>query len=223
MNDKIEEAANEEERPAEDPIEAVEISEAARQMADADMESENSSADEPLLEETPAAEPTPEEQVAEMKDRLLRALADVENTRRRATRDLEDSRKYGASNFAKDLLNVADNLRRALDSVTDELRDSGEASSNLVSGIEMVEQELLSSFERHGITKIDPLGELFNHDFHQAMFEIESEEYSAGTVAQVLQPGYVMHDRLLRPAMVAVAKAASEEPPEDVAPVDTTA
>jgi molecular chaperone GrpE len=172
-----------------------------------------------------APEPSLEQEAAEMKDRLLRALADVENTRRRAKRDVEDARKYAASNFAKDLLNVSDNLRRALDTVSEETREGDDNVKNLVLGIEMVEKELLTAFERQGVSKVDPLGEPFDHNFHQAMYEKPDTEYPNGTVAEVMQAGYVMHDRLLRPAMVAVAKGGGEEqdPPSEVDPVDTTA
>lgn len=169
------------------------------------------------------AERTPEEEAAELKDRLLRALADVENTRRRADRDLDEMRRYGASNFAKDLLNVSDNLGRALASAPDDVEIHDETFQTLVAGVEMVEKELLAAFEKHGIRKIDPVGEMFSHDFHQAMYEVEDTGRPAGTVVEVLQPGYVMHDRLLRPAMVAVAKGDADEPPEDMEPVDTTA
>ena len=160
-----------------------------------------------------------------MKDRLLRALADVENTRRRAKRDVEDARKYAASNFAKDLLNVSDNLRRALDTVSEETREGDDNVKNLVLGIEMVEKELLTAFERQGVSKVDPLGEPFDHNFHQAMYEKPDTEYPNGTVAEVMQAGYVMHERLLRPAMVAVAKGGGEgkDLPSEVDPVDTTA
>jgi molecular chaperone GrpE len=170
-------------------------------------------------------EPSPEQEAAEMKDRLLRALADVENTRRRAKRDVEDARKYAASNFAKDLLNVSDNLRRALDTVNQETRDGDDNVKNLLLGIEMVEKELLTAFERQGVSRVDPLGEPFDHNFHQAMYEKPDTEYPNGTVAEVMQAGYVMHDRLLRPAMVAVAKGGSEgkDAPSEVDPVDTTA
>ena len=105
-------------------------------------------------------------EIIDLKDRLLRALADAENTRRRAARDVEDARKYGASGLIKDLLNVSDNLRRAVETVTQELRESDESVGNLVLGIEMVEKEFSTSFERHGIKKIEPLGELFDHKFH---------------------------------------------------------
>ena len=208
----------------EEPVEEVQISEEAQQIAE---DAESDAIEESQAEEaTPeaSAEPSAEEQAAEMKDRLLRALADVENTRRRAARDLEDARKYAASGFAKDLLNVSDNLRRALDAVADDAREGDETVKNLVQGIEMVEKELLNAFERQGIKKVDPLGEPFDHNFHQAMYEKPDTEYANGTVAEVLQPGYVMHDRLLRPAMVAIAKGeAAGTPPDDVDSVDTTA
>ena len=211
----------------EEPVEEVRISEAAQQKAEEmEMEAatgayeEAAAAVEPPLEIVPA----PDQQVAELKDRLLRALADLENTRRRAEREVEETRKYAAGNFAKDLLSVSDNLRRAIDSIGDDLRQGNESAKNLVLGIEMVEKELLAAFERHGIARIEPLGQRFDHNFHQAMYEIPTADQPSGTIVQVLQPGYVMRDRLLRPAMVAVAKGgAPEVPHEDVGPVDTTA
>ena len=214
---------DEETTPMEEPVEEVQISDEAQQIVEesaADSE-EAEMPDEPEAE----PEPSPEQEAAEMKDRLLRALADVENTRRRAKRDVEDARKYAASNFAKDLLNVSDNLRRALDTVSEETREGDDIVKNLVLGIEMVEKELLTAFERQGVSKVDPLGEPFDHNFHQAMYEKPDTEYPNGTIAEVMQPGYVMHDRLLRPAMVAVAKGGGEEqdPPSEVDPVDTTA
>ena len=205
------------------PIEEVQVScEAQKIVEESAVDSEETEAPDELVV---APEPSPEQEAAEMKDRLLRALADVENTRRRAKRDVEDARKYAASNFAKDLLNVSDNLRRALDTVSEETRDGDDNVKNLVLGIEMVEKELLTAFERQGVSRVDPLGEPFDHNFHQAMYEKPDTEYPNGTVAEVMQAGYVMHDRLLRPAMVAIAKGVSEEkgPPSEVDPVDTTA
>ena len=146
-----------------------------------------------------------EAELAEHKDRLLRALAETENTRRRAQREREDAAKYAITGFAKDLLSAADNLRRALDSLPQsEIRD--ERTRSLLEGVAATERELLSVFERHGIRRIDPKGERFDHNFHQAVFEAERPGQPSGTVAEVLQPGYVLHDRLLRPAMVGVAK-----------------
>jgi molecular chaperone GrpE len=149
---------------------------------------------------------TVEAELADTKDRLLRALAETENVRRRAQREREDTQKYAVSGFARDLLATADNLRRALDSVPEaEIKDA--RTRSLLDGVAATERELLSVFERHGIRRIDPKGERFDHNFHQAVFEVERPDAAAGTVIEVLQPGYVLHDRLLRPAMVGVAKA----------------
>jgi molecular chaperone GrpE len=146
-----------------------------------------------------------ETELADVKDRLLRALAEAENVRRRTQREREDALKYAIAGFAKDLLSTADNLRRALDSLPE--AEAGDArTKNLLSGVAATERELLSAFERHGIRRIDPKGERFDHNYHQAVFEVENSEQPAGTVVEVLQPGYVLHDRLLRPAMVGVAK-----------------
>jgi molecular chaperone GrpE len=173
-------------------------------VAAANGESETAAAD----AETPSADErlvTLETELADVKDRLLRALAEAENVRRRAQREREDTLKYAVAGFAKDLLSTADNLRRALDSLPE-----GEAADartkGLLAGVAATERELLSAFERHGIRRLDPKGERFDHNYHQAVFEVENSEQPPGTVVEVLQPGYVLHDRLLRPAMVGVAK-----------------
>jgi molecular chaperone GrpE len=153
-------------------------------------------------------------ELADTKDRLLRALAETENLRRRSMRDLQDAHKYAITNFARELLEVADNLSRALDAVPARARDDIEFVRNLADGIAMTEKALLTSFERHQIEKVTPaLGEKFDHNRHQAMFEVESTEQPPGTVVQVLQPGYTIAERLLRPALVAVAKAAPGKVP----------
>jgi molecular chaperone GrpE len=162
--------------------------------------------------EIDAAPATPEERVAtletelaDVQDKLLRALAETENTRRRAQRERADAEKYGIGRFAEGLLSVADNLRRALDSLPEgEVKD--DRTRSLLEGVAATERELLAAFERHGLKRIDPKGERFDHNFHQAVFEIENTGRPAGTIVEVLQPGYVLHDRLLRPAMVGVAK-----------------
>ncbi|MGA8548687.1 MAG: nucleotide exchange factor GrpE [Stellaceae bacterium] len=146
-----------------------------------------------------------EAELAEHKDRLLRALAEAENTRRRTQRERDDAAKYAISGFAKDLLSAADNLRRALDSLPEAEIDDARTRS-LLAGVAATERELLSVFERHGIRRIDPRGEPFDHNLHQAIFEAERADRPPGTIVEVLQPGYVLHDRLLRPAMVGVAK-----------------
>jgi len=146
-----------------------------------------------------------EAELADQKDRLLRALAETENVRRRAQREREDASKYAVAGFAKDLLSAADNLRRAIESLPEaEVKD--ERTRSLLAGVGATERELLSVFERHGIKRIDAQGERFDHNLHQAIFEAERADKPSGTVVEVLQPGYVLHDRLLRPAMVGVAK-----------------
>lgn len=158
------------------------------------------------IEEKPAEAPAAEaevaslrEEVASLKDRMLRAAAEAENTRKRARRDVEEGAKYAVTAFAKDLVGVAENLQRALDNIPPE-------QAVLRQGVEMTQKELLAALERHGVRRIDPLGQKFDHNFHQAVAQIESPEHAAGTIVQVMQAGYVIHDRLLRPAMVGVAK-----------------
>lgn len=145
-------------------------------------------------------------EAAEMKDRLLRTLAELENYRRRAEKERQDTAKFAIAAFARDMLTVADNLRRGLETVSAEDRKANPAVETLAAGMELTERETLATLERHGIRKVDPLGEPFDHNLHQAMMEIEDASKPAGTVAQVMQAGYVLNDRLLRPAMVAVAK-----------------
>lgn len=147
------------------------------------------------------------EEVAALKDQLLRAVAESENIRRRAQRDLEDARKYAVSGFARELVGVTENLQRALESVPAEAREKDEFLKTLIDGVQITQQELLSIFEKAGIRRIDPLGQKFDHNFHQAVVQIEDLDNEPGTVVQVIQAGYVIHDRLLRPAMVGVAKA----------------
>jgi len=149
-----------------------------------------------------------EAELAETRDHLLRALADTENVRRRYQRERDDAQKYAISAFAKDLLSSVDNLRRALDAVPEAEVDDPR-TRGLLDGVAATERELLAAFERHGLKRIDPKGERFDHNFHQAIFEAERPGTPAGTIIEVLQPGYVLHDRLLRPAMVGVAKGAA--------------
>ena len=146
---------------------------------------------------------------AAMKDQLLRALAEAENTRRRTQRDREDFAKYSAAPLAKDILPVADNLARALAAVPKEALANDEALKNLVEGIAATERQLQSALERHNIKRIDPEGEKFDSHRHQAMFEVPGTDKPGGTVVQVLQAGYILHDRLLRPALVGIAKGSS--------------
>ncbi len=155
--------------------------------------------------------------VAELKDRLLRTLAETENVRRRSERERDDARKYAVTAFARDVIAVGDNLARALQSVGAEARDAADdAMKNLIDGVEMTQREMLNVFERHGINRLSPQGEKFDPNFHQAMFEVENVEVPNGTVLEVMQEGYVIGERVLRPAMVGVSKGGPKESRRDV-------
>ena len=158
--------------------------------------------------------------ISELKDQLLRAVADSENIRKRSEREKEQTRRFGIANFAKDLLSIADNLGRALDAAPKNEDIKDDAIKNFVIGIQMTEQELQKAFDNNNIRKIDPIGQKFDYNFHQAMFEVEETDQEPGVVVQVLQPGYAIDDRILRPAMVGVSKAKDDK---TSAGVDTTA
>lgn len=162
-----------------------------------------------------------EEQVAQLRDQALRALAEAENVRRRTEREKEQVKLYAAGGLAKELLNAVDNLRRALEAAPADRDALDDSVKNLIVGVEMTEREILAAFEKSGIKRIEPLGERFDPNLHQAMFEVENSGKPAGTVVQLLAPGYVLHDRLLRAAMVGVAKGGAG--PSDKPRVDTTA
>ena len=150
-----------------------------------------------------------EKEIATVKDQALRALAEVENNRRRTERELSDMSKYAVTGFARDLVGVLENLQRALDSIPQELEEANPAVANLATGVSMTLKELLGVFAKQGIKRIDPMGEKFDHNLHQAVAQIDVADAEPGTVVQVLQAGYIIHDRLLRPAMVGVASASS--------------
>ena len=146
-------------------------------------------------------------EVAELRDRYLRAAAEVENVRKRAEREAADARAYGIAAFAREILNIADHLSRALEAVGPEARASADgALKGLVEGVELTERELQKALAQHGVRRLDPKGEKFDPNFHQAMFEVPDESVPPGTIAQVIQPGYAIGERILRPALVAVAK-----------------
>jgi molecular chaperone GrpE len=148
------------------------------------------------------------EEVASLKERLLRLAAEMDNTRKRLEREKAEATLYAATNFAKDLLSVADNLGRALQALPAEERErAGEIEKNLIAGVEVTERELLNVFQRHGIRKIEAVGQKFDPNFHQALFEVPTSEKPPGTVMQELQSGYAVGERCLRPAMVGIAKA----------------
>jgi molecular chaperone GrpE len=153
------------------------------------------------------------EENTQLRDKLLRGLADMENLRKRLEREKAEATLYAASNFARDLLSVADNFSRALAAVTPEQRAAAdEMSSNLLAGIEVTERELTNVLERHGIRRIDAMGQKFDPHMHQAMFEVLTADHPAGTVVQVMQNGYAIGTRCLRPALVGIAKAPANDP-----------
>jgi molecular chaperone GrpE len=152
---------------------------------------------------------------AEHKDRLLRTLAEMENLRKRTDREVSDMRQYGIASFARDVLAVADNMERALEALDAELRETANpAIKTLLDGVELTERELLKVLEKHGVTKFEPKkGDKFDPNLHQAMYELPDPSQPAGTVAQVVQPGYMIGERMLRPAAVGVAKGGPKPAP----------
>jgi molecular chaperone GrpE len=162
------------------------------------------------------------EEITNLKDQRLRAIAELENFRKRAEKDQSDALKYGISNFAKEIINIRDNIERAQSSISDEAKNN-EAIKSVIEGIDLIAQSVVSTFEKIGIKKIESLNEKFDHNLHQAMMEIENEELEPGTIVQELIPGYTLHDRLLRPAMVGVSKkskknedSADKSAPEEI-------
>jgi molecular chaperone GrpE len=167
---------------------------------------------------TPKPSTSLDRELAETKDRLLRALADMENLRKRTEREVADARIYGISAFARDVLTVADNMHLALEALDSELREKSDSSVKaLLDGVELTERALMNALEKHGVKRLDPAGQKFDPNKHQAMYEAENPSIPAGHVALVIQAGYTIGDRVLRPAMVAVSKgapkAAAAEPP----------
>ena len=149
---------------------------------------------------------------AEMRDRLLRTLADMENLRRRTEREKADTARYAITNFARDVLTVGDNLKRTVDHVPAEAAAQDPALKTFLEGVELTERELLNVLERHGVTRIEPLGQRFDPNCHQAMYEVPDPSVPEGTVVDVMQSGYAIGDRCLRPALVAVAKGGAKQP-----------
>jgi len=159
-------------------------------------------------------------EVADHKDKLLRALAEMENLRRRTDREVADARAYGVSSLARDVVGVADNLRRALEAAGESTAAVEGPARDLHQGVELIERELLKVLERNGVKRFDPQGAKFDPNFHQAIFEVADANIPGGSVAQVIQPGYMIGERVLRPAMVGVSKevarpATSESPSDE--------
>ena len=154
------------------------------------------------------------EEITDLKDQRLRAIAELENFRKRAEKDQSDALKYGISNFAKEIINIRDNIERAQSSISEEAKNN-EAIKSVIEGIDLIAQSVVSTFEKIGIKKIKSLNEKFDHNLHQAMMEIENDDLEPGTIVQELIPGYTLHDRLLRPAMVGVSKKTNKN--DDIA------
>jgi molecular chaperone GrpE len=154
------------------------------------------------------------EAAAEFKDKHLRLLAEMENLRRRTEREIGEARQYGIAGFARDVLAVADNMHRALATLDEEVRGAADAKLiSLIEGVELTERELLKTLEKHGVKKFTPQGEKFDPHLHQAMYEVPHSDVPAGHVAQVIQSGYMIGERILRPALVGVSKPAAKSAP----------
>jgi molecular chaperone GrpE len=150
-------------------------------------------------------------EAAEARDKMLRTLAEMENLRKRTSREVADARVYGISGFARDVLDIADNLQRALDAVPADARAAADPGLKaLIEGVELTERSLLNALEKNGVKKFDPSGEKFDPNFQQAMYEVPDPSVPAGTVVQVVQAGYMIGDRVLRPALVAVSKGGAK-------------
>jgi len=150
---------------------------------------------------------------ASLKDKALRTMADMENLRRRTEKEVADARTYAVTGFARDMLSVADNARRGIESIpADALASADGPFKALVEGVELIERDLLKTLERHGIKKLEPHGQKFDPNLHQAMFEVDDASVASGTVTQVVQAGFVIGDRVLRPALVGVAKGGPKGP-----------
>lgn len=152
---------------------------------------------------------------ADLKDKLLRVMAEIENTRRRAAKDVSDARAYGITGFARDMLTVVDNLQRAIEALPPEASQEENSLKGFSDGIDLTLRDLLNTLERHGVRKLDPKGERFDPHFHQAVFEMPDPTTPSGHIAVVIQPGFVINDRVLRPVMVGVSKGGGSTPAPD--------
>lgn len=191
---------------------------------DAELEAEKAQAqqdhdiiDDDVLDEAEELSPFEalEQERDALKDQLYRAVAEMENTKRRSQRDVEQANKYGALGFIRDLTTPFDNLQRALDTAPDDKEGLDDTIKNILIGLEMTVSDITKAMEKHGVQLIHPEGEKFDYNRHQAMFEVPTDDVPAGTVVSVAQSGYILHDRLIRPAMVGVAKAVAKDEAEN--------
>ena len=194
-------------KPVSENIENTEENTKSKENEDTEATNENSNKE----------ENSPEKEIEKLKEEKIRLLAEMENLRKRFEREKVETIKFGSINLARDILSPGDNLERALDALPDDENHS-ESITNLIDGLKMVLKEYKSILEKHGVKKIETLNQKFDHNFHQAMMEVENNDVEEGTVVQEVQSGYTMHDRLLRAAMVGVSKkpvAKTEEPTEE--------
>ena len=209
-NEVVDSASDTKSKKAEIETEALDIK-------DSDIVDEKNKEKDIEVEEK-SAEENLELEINKLKDEKIRVLAEMENLRKRADREKIDSLRYGSINLARDILSPDDNLTRALNAIPEEEKNS-ETVNNLIDGLKMVQKEFSSILEKHGVKKIESLNMKFDHNFHQAMVEIENDEVDEGIVIQEMQSGYIMHDRLLRPSMVAVSKK-SKKPENENKDID---
>jgi molecular chaperone GrpE len=216
-------AENEQTRQGGDPFardDAELKAERAAAAGEEEAKAEEARAQEAAAEEAAATTGSPEERIKELEERLKRSIAEQENLRKRMERDKADTAKYAIANFAREVLGIADNIQRAIDAVPKDAASNDAALKTFLEGIEVTERELHKAMERHGIAKLNPEGEKFDPNFHQAMFEIPTADMPSGMVVQVVQPGYLLEDRVLRPALVGVSKAAPAASGGDNTPKD---
>ena len=162
----------------------------------------------------PGSVETLQKEATEARDRMLRTLAEMENLRKRTAKEVADARLYGITGYARDVLDIADNLQRALDAVPPEARAAADPGlTALIEGVELTERSLLNALEKHGVKKLDPQGQKFDPNFHQAMYEVPDASVPSGTVVQIMQAGYTIGERVLRPALVGVAKGGAKPAP----------
>jgi molecular chaperone GrpE len=184
-------------------------------------DADNDETSDPAATTGPAQAPDPAAlaaEAAEFKDKFLRTLAEMDNMRKRTEREVADARLYGITQFARDIVTVADNMDRALQALDAEIREKADAGVKaLLDGVELTERELLKALEKHGVQKIEPQGQKFDPHRHQAMYEVPDDSVPAGTVVEVVQPGYLIGERVLRPALVAVSKGGPKTSPAEAA------
>ena len=180
---------------------------------EADTDEQAANVDEKIVEDISIEEiiENQDKQIQELKDQLLRSLAEAENLRKRTIKEISDAKKYSHISFVRDLVSSVDNLQRALEVVPEDKSQLSEPIKNLIVGLEIVEREIINTFEKHSLKQINPLGEKFDYNLHQAMFEVPTNEKEPGYVVEVSQKGYLLHDRLVRPAMVGISKKSEEE------------